>query len=117
MDSGKLLHQHSLLSMATSDSSMPIGTSDHTHTVEKLTSLKVALSDLLSTLKEPATQAELNAILHDPEALPHKEVGSIAAEVVNILDDAKQMLQPSQLVLADHFMGLFPFVRGLRCRC
>ncbi|KAK2729269.1 cytochrome p450 oxidoreductase [Colletotrichum kahawae] len=93
--------------MATSDSSIPIGTSDHTHTVEKLTSLKVALSDLLSTLKEPATQAELNAILHDPEALPHKEVGSIAAEVVNILDDAKQMLQPSQLVLADHFMGYY----------
>ncbi|KAF3797720.1 O-methyltransferase aclM [Colletotrichum gloeosporioides] len=93
--------------MATSDSSMPNDTSDRTNTVEKLTSLKEALSDLITTLREPATQVELNATLHDPEALPHREVGSIAAQVVDILDDAKQMLQPSQLVLADHFMGLF----------
>lgn len=93
--------------MAPSDSNMPSGTSDRTNTVERLTFLKEALSDLISTLKEPATQVELNATLHDPEALPHREIGTTAAQVVDILDDAKQMLQPSQLVLADHFMGLF----------
>lgn len=52
-------------------------------------------------------QAELEAALHDPNTLPDKELGSLAGEAVDLLDEAKQILQPDQLVLADHFMGSF----------
>lgn len=72
-----------------------------------LASLKETLITLVNTLKEPALQAQLTSALHDPNILPDKETGDLAGEVVDLLDEAKQILQPDQLVLADHFMGLF----------
>lgn len=71
-----------------------------------LESLKETLATLVRSLKDSKLQAELASKLHDPNTLPDKEMGALAGQVVDLLDEAKQILQPDQLVLADHFMGL-----------
>lgn len=70
-----------------------------------LESLKETLETLVRSLKDSKLQAELASKLHNPNTLPDKETGALAGQVVDLLDEAKQILQPDQLVLADHFMG------------
>lgn len=72
-----------------------------------LNTARETLISLVSSLKGADLQAELATKLHDPNALPDKEMGGLAGEVVDLLDQAKQLLQPDQLVLADHFMGYY----------
>lgn len=91
--------------MADTGSGITNGASGAKGVESTLESLRGTLATLVRTLKEPAIQAELAATLHDPNTLPDKELGSLAGDVVDLLDEAKQMLQPDQLVLADHFMG------------
>ncbi|KAK2016425.1 O-methyltransferase glim [Colletotrichum eremochloae] len=72
-----------------------------------LETLTKTLSKLVGTLKEPKVQRELALKLHDADILPNKHIGSLAANAVDLLEEAKQLLQPAQLVLADHFMGYY----------
>ena len=62
---------------------------------------------LKSRLNEPGLQAEMSHRLHDSEKLPDKKIVPLAAKAVDVLHDIEQMLQPAQLVLADHFLGTF----------
>ncbi|MCJ1247519.1 hypothetical protein MMC30_004733 [Trapelia coarctata] len=62
---------------------------------------------LKSRLNEPGLQAEINRGLHDLEKLPDKEIVPLAAKAGDVLHDIEQMLQPTQLVLADHLLGTF----------
>ncbi|KAI1980661.1 hypothetical protein LOZ53_003091 [Ophidiomyces ophidiicola] len=42
---------------------------------------------------------------HDEGALPDMDLATIAAESIDLLHSIEQMLEPGQLVLADHFLG------------
>lgn len=71
-----------------------------------LNTLVQMLTMLKQRLSEPALQAEIDSRLHDPETLPDKEIVPLAAKAVNVLHEIEQMLQPAQLILADHFLGI-----------
>lgn len=75
-----------------------------------LQTLIQVLAMLKSRLNEPALQADINRRLHDSESLPDKKIVPLAAKAVDVLHEIEQMLQPAQLVLADHFLGWFSFV-------
>ncbi|KAL4745015.1 hypothetical protein BDW72DRAFT_208556 [Aspergillus terricola var. indicus] len=70
-----------------------------------LQTLVQVLSMLKGRLAEPSLQADINKRLHDPDTLPDKAILPLAARAVNLLHGIEQMLQPSQLILADHFLG------------
>lgn len=70
-----------------------------------LQTLVQLLSMLKGQLAEPSLQADINKRLHDPDTLPDKAILPLVAQAVDILHEIEQMLQPSQLVLADHFLG------------
>ncbi|TDZ15145.1 O-methyltransferase aclM [Colletotrichum orbiculare MAFF 240422] len=85
----------------------------HGSALETLETIVGDLSRLVSSLKEPSLHAELVSKLHDAKILPDKKIESLAGEAVDLLDEAKQILQPSQLVLADHFMGYYLSTQSL----
>jgi gliotoxin/aspirochlorine biosynthesis O-methyltransferase len=43
---------------------------------------------------------------HDDNALPDKTFSTLSTEALNLLSDVRLQLEPSQMVLADHFMGM-----------
>jgi hypothetical protein len=63
------------------------------------------LTMLKGRLAEPSLQADINKRLHDPDTLPDKAILPLAGRAVNLLHEIEQTLQPSQLILADHFLG------------
>ncbi|KAI0126671.1 O-methyltransferase-domain-containing protein [Xylariales sp. AK1849] len=76
--------------------------SDVAATLEELVQTMTSLKD---SLEKPALRAEINRRLHNPDSLPDKDISTLAAKAVDILHHVEQILQPAQLVLADHFLG------------
>lgn len=61
-------------------------------------SLKIALNDLRS-------DKTTRAALRNADGLPDKGLYTIASEALDLLSELRLELEPSHLVLADHFMG------------
>ncbi|KAI0886474.1 S-adenosyl-L-methionine-dependent methyltransferase [Annulohypoxylon maeteangense] len=49
--------------------------------------------------------AELLAELHDTEKLPDPKLSRLVSEALDLLAEVRLLLEPRQLILADHFMG------------
>jgi hypothetical protein len=64
-----------------------------------------SLNGSLGSLKIDATRAHLDAILHNDAKLPEKKIAAMASEAIDLLHQIEQILEPSHLVLADHFLG------------
>lgn len=77
--------------------------------------MEVALSILSASLKEASSQLQgpLNperlAALHDHREgkLPDAALSELAAQTIDLLHQVEQLLEPSSLVLADHFLGVY----------
>lgn len=50
-------------------------------------------------------QQELLKALHDDVALPEPEMEALAGKAINLLHETQQLLEPGNLILADHFLG------------
>lgn len=77
-------------------------------------SLQEILTDSLHDLRKiharltlPHIQKQLEDSLHDTENLPHKKISTLSSEIVDVLYATDRLLQPGNLVLADHFLGTF----------
>ncbi|KAI0402333.1 S-adenosyl-L-methionine-dependent methyltransferase [Xylaria palmicola] len=66
------------------------------HLVKSLQEAKSQLNDL---------KGPLAAALHKTDDLPDRRLSSLASEALDLLSDIKIFLEPSQVVLADHFFG------------
>lgn len=84
--------------------------------------VEVALTELssnvrlsLAKLNGPLKDA-LREQLHDPENLPDAECYDLAAQVVDVLHEAQQSLEPRTLILADHFLGT-PMPSAVNMKC
>ncbi|KAK8119943.1 uncharacterized protein PG998_004569 [Apiospora kogelbergensis] len=62
-----------------------------------------SLESCLKTLKSLGPRLE-EAIHHD-ERLPDAQVLEKAAQAVDLANQVQQLLDPSELILADHFLG------------
>jgi hypothetical protein len=71
-----------------------------------LVDLRAKLQTTLAQLQGSSRQ-ELFSSLHvyGQNELPNEELSKIAAENVDLLNSIEQLLTPSPLVLADHFLG------------
>jgi hypothetical protein len=75
--------------------------------------MEATLSVLCSSLQEITAQlqgplqSELQASLHDHREgkLPDAKLGQLAARTIDLLHQVEQLLEPSSVVLADHFLG------------
>lgn len=47
----------------------------------------------------------LHETLHDTEKLPDAKLHKLSSEALDLLSELRYLLEPGQLVLADHFMG------------
>ena len=70
-----------------------------------LTEVTEDLQKCLQRLRDPAVAKQLQEALHNPEKLPDKKVSSLAGEALDLLGDIDLILEPGQLILADHFLG------------
>jgi hypothetical protein len=76
--------------------------------------MEATLSILSASLKEATSQlqgplnAERLAALHDHREgkLPDAVLSELAAQTIDLLHQVEQLLEPSSLVLADHFLGM-----------
>lgn len=74
--------------------------------------MEKSLQDLVHLLQ--ATSANLRgpdgvllqAELHDTEKLPNPKLSLLASEALELLTEIRLLLEPRQLILADHFMGI-----------
>lgn len=67
------------------------------------------LTDLISTLQSASNKLDtknLDEALHDTEKLPDKKLADLAANALDLLEMLRLRLEPRQLILADHFMGM-----------
>lgn len=65
------------------------------------------LGKIYARLTLPHIQTKLNTGLHNTEDLPNKELSSLSSQIVDVLYATDRLLQPSNLVLADHFLGTY----------
>ncbi|GIJ86443.1 hypothetical protein Asppvi_005332 [Aspergillus pseudoviridinutans] len=83
--------------------------------------MEATLSVLCSSLQEITTQlsgplhSEVQASLHDHSEgnLPDAKLGQLAARTIDLLHQVEQLLEPSSVVLADHFLGYL----NTKCLC
>ncbi|KAF7128642.1 hypothetical protein CNMCM5793_003493 [Aspergillus hiratsukae] len=83
--------------------------------------MEATLSVICSSLQEVATQLsgplhpELLTSLHDHREgkLPDAKLGQLAARTIDLLHQVEQLLEPSSVVLADHFLGYV----NTKCLC
>ncbi|CZT21188.1 related to O-methyltransferase GliM [Ramularia collo-cygni] len=87
--------------MASNDGNSP----EYTSLLETLTDSLHDLQKIHARLTLSHVKRQLEASLHDTEALPHKEVFAISSKIVDVLYATDRLLQPGNLVLADHFLG------------
>ena len=78
-------------------------TTQSQHIIAKLTK---DLKATLTGLQDEAVASELRKELHDDKKLPNKEITLAASEAIDLLGQIEQILEPSPLILADHFLGL-----------
>jgi hypothetical protein len=78
------------------------------------TSLQELLTDSLHDLRKiharltlPHIQKKLDTGLHNTEDLPNKELSTLSSQIMDVLYATDRLLQPSNLVLADHFLGTY----------
>jgi gliotoxin/aspirochlorine biosynthesis O-methyltransferase len=62
--------------------------------------VRVAVAKLKGPLKSAVRES-----LHDPNTLPEARCSAIAADVVDVLHEVQQLVEPRTLILADHFLG------------
>lgn len=68
--------------------------------------LGASLQEAVSQLTGPLNDERLTA-LHDPSEgkLADADLGELAAHTIDLLNQVEQLLEPSTMVLADHFLG------------
>ena len=79
-----------------------------------LSQLVQELTVLRDLLHVPHISAEISHRLHDPARLPDKETAALAAQAVDLLHETERILQPSHLILADHFLGTHVYLCWMR---
>ncbi|KAF2014420.1 putative O-methyltransferase [Aaosphaeria arxii CBS 175.79] len=67
--------------------------------------LQKLIVDLKSALQGLRSDITLQKALHNENALPDKALSGLSSEALDLLSEARLELEPSQMVLADHFMG------------
>ena len=82
-------------------------TGDYTSLQELLTDSLYDLRKIHARLTLPHIQKKLDAGLHNTEDLPNKELSTLSSQIVDVLYATDRLLQPSNLVLADHFLGTY----------
>ena len=82
-------------------------TADYTSLQELLTDSLHDLRKIYARLTLPHIQKKLDTGLHDTEDLPNKELSTLSSQIVDVLYATDRLLQPSNLVLADHFLGTY----------
>ncbi|KAK7746485.1 hypothetical protein SLS53_002444 [Cytospora paraplurivora] len=70
-----------------------------------LVDLVASLCRCLDTLKNGEAGRDIHRALHGHEGLPDKAAYERSAQAVDLLHETLQLLEPSTLVLADHFFG------------
>ncbi|KAL4886431.1 S-adenosyl-L-methionine-dependent methyltransferase [Aspergillus karnatakaensis] len=79
-----------------------------------LSILNASLQEAVAQLKGPLNAERLAALHdHDEGKLPDAALSDLAARTVDLLHEAEQLLEPSSLVLADHFLGYL----STKCLC
>jgi hypothetical protein len=71
--------------------------------------MESVLTDLIAALQTASNRLDavnLDAILHDTEKLPDKQSTGLASGALDLLESLRLRLEPRQLILADHFMGI-----------
>ncbi|KAF2795572.1 S-adenosyl-L-methionine-dependent methyltransferase, partial [Melanomma pulvis-pyrius CBS 109.77] len=73
--------------------------------------MEAILENLVASLKQVPSQlnsdakASLQSALHDTTKLPNKKICSLSYEALDLLSEVRLLLEPSHLILADHFLG------------
>ncbi|KAH8723131.1 putative O-methyltransferase [Phaeosphaeriaceae sp. PMI808] len=67
--------------------------------------LQHTLRESIDALTAPKVVAELEETIHNDNRLPDQTIACLASDVVDLLSKIEQLLQPANLVLADHFFG------------
>lgn len=70
--------------------------------LDNMTSQLTTFKHFLAT---PTMNTALRNKLHNSNGLPDKNIAALAARAVDVLHEVQLMLQPAQLILADHFLG------------
>jgi hypothetical protein len=70
------------------------------------------IEDLKFALESLRRDDTFQKSAHDDNALPDKTLSTLSSEALNLLSDVRLQLEPSQMVLADHFMGMM----SIHCR-
>ena len=78
---------------------------DKNNVEELLEQLISSLKSSLRLLTADDIRAHLDATLHNDRKLPEKKLASMASATIDLLHQVEQLLEPSHLVLADHFLG------------
>jgi hypothetical protein len=84
----------------------------------QITVMESILADLIAALQTAFSRldaVDLDAILHDTENLPDKQSTSLASGALDLLESLRLRLEPRQLILADHFMGIVDSRSTNRC--
>lgn len=68
---------------------------------------------LRATLDRLKADGGFESVLHDTERLPELAVSQSASEALDLLSELRLLLEPGQLVLADHFLGISPIYKLL----
>lgn len=77
--------------------------------------MEAVLSNLIVSLKSASQQLNgqtnptLQEVLHNTENLPDQNASRLALETLDLLSELRLLLEPRQLILADHFMGDYVF--------
>lgn len=82
-------------------------TGDYTSLQELLTDSLHDLRKIHARLTLPHIQKKLDSGLHNTQDLPNKELSTLSSQIVDVLYATDRLLQPSNLVLADHFLGTY----------
>lgn len=70
-----------------------------------LDNMTAQLTTFKHFLATPTMDATLRNKLHNSNGLPDKNIAALASKAVDVLHEVQLMLQPAQLILADHFLG------------
>jgi len=69
--------------------------------VELSSHVRVSLAKLNGPLRNA-----LRDLLHDPVNLPDATCYDLAADAIDVLHEAQQLIEPRASILADHFLGM-----------
>lgn len=79
---------------------------DYASLQELLTDSLHDLRKIHARLTHPHIQKQLETGLHNTEDLPNKAISTLSSQIVDVLYATDRLLQPGNLVLADHFLGM-----------